>query len=156
MLDYPSRKIHQAKNILSLVDGDTRRMIQEFFSFVDSTPHTSVEEIYTSTFDLQPSCYPYIGYQLFGEDYKRGSFMAKLKEVYKDYDFEYDEKELPDHISIVLSFLPHYTFEEREEFIEYCLLPSIKKMSEGLSDENPYKKVLSALLKLLNGGDNYA
>jgi len=39
-----------------------------------------MEELYTRTFDLQAVCSPYVGYQLFGDSYKRGIFMARLNE----------------------------------------------------------------------------
>ncbi|MET0112525.1 MULTISPECIES: Nitrate reductase, delta subunit (fragment) [Limnospira] len=46
--------------------------LADFVQFLQNTPTPNLEEIYTSTFDLNPTCYPYLGYQLFGDGYQRG------------------------------------------------------------------------------------
>ncbi|HEY4716705.1 MAG TPA: nitrate reductase molybdenum cofactor assembly chaperone [bacterium] len=153
LLEYPlAGSLEYLKNFdpNSISDNEAEKLIRKFLQFIGITNLDTVQELYATTFDLQPSCYPYIGYHLFGEDYRRGSFMAKLKEVYRDYKYDYNEKELPDHVSVVLGFLPRYdNEEERVEFIEFCLLPSVEKMEQGLSDGNPYKDPIRALLIIL-------
>jgi len=115
---------------------------------------TRMEEIYTRTFDMQPVCFPYVGFQLFGESYKRGAFMAKLVEGYRDFGYAAGE-ELPDHAAVVLRFLslgPQARDGEfgRVLFIE-GLLPALRKMAAALQGEaaNPYGAILSALLLVL-------
>ena len=36
------------------------------------------EELHTRTLDLNPPAAPYVGYQIWGESYQRGAFLAKM------------------------------------------------------------------------------
>lgn len=40
------------------------------------------EELATRTLDLSPAAAPYIGFQVWGESYQRGEFMAKLNRAH--------------------------------------------------------------------------
>lgn len=106
-----------------------------------------MQEIFTRTFDLGPVCYPYIGYQLFGEDYKRGNFMVTLLEGFKANGFAPPEGELPDHLAVCLNFLAVLNKEDLvEAFYEECLIPSLEKMTASFEGEaNPYNFLIKAI-----------
>jgi nitrate reductase delta subunit len=110
----------------------------------------NMEELYTVTFDMQPVCYPYIGYQLFGESYKRGAFMAQLNETYHALGYSAGQ-ELPDHLSVILRFLGLDTTNREDDFcralLQEGLTPALEKMLQafGKESENPYLGLLSAL-----------
>ncbi len=113
-----------------------------------------IEEIYTRTFDMQPVSYPYVGYHLFGESYKRGAFMAQLNEGYRAVGFSAG-KELPDHVAVILRFLASSVAARTGEFgrtlIEDGLTPTLEKMVRELDApaDNPYAALVSALLLVL-------
>jgi nitrate reductase assembly molybdenum cofactor insertion protein NarJ len=72
--------------------------------------------------------------------------MAKLKEHYKAHGFS-EEKELPDHLSVMLRFLSaNCNDAESQELIRECMLPALSKMIGALNGvkENPYRAVLKA------------
>jgi len=95
-----------------------------------------------------------VGHYIFGEDYRRSYFMVGLKEAFRTYGYSYDERELPDHIAVVLGFLPRYeNEEERNDLISLCLLPALERMRENLKEENPYRAVLEVIYRLLKGGE---
>lgn len=131
--------------------------VARFGSLVESMPLGRLEELYTSTFDLQPVCCPYLGFHLFGESYKRGAFMAKLKEEYRQHGFDAGN-ELPDHLCVLLRFLALVKDEAlSKDLIELCVTPSLAKMVEGFeSSTNPYAALLRALLSLLRSADGHA
>jgi nitrate reductase delta subunit len=129
-------------------------LLEDFYQQLEKRSLEQMQEIYTSTFDMQPVCYPYIGYQLFGESYKRGAFMAHLSEAYRVSGYPI-EKELPDHISVVLRFLGTDAARRQDDFGQALLregmLPALKKMADvlGLQIDNPYTDLVSALLLVL-------
>lgn len=108
------------------------------------------EELYTLTFDMQPVCYPYVGYHLFGETYKRGAFMAQLNEAYHAFGY-FPECELPDHIPTILRFLGLDSANRRGDFCQTLLsegvVPALDKMRATFSEtsQNPYAHLLTAL-----------
>jgi nitrate reductase molybdenum cofactor assembly chaperone NarJ/NarW len=111
-------------------------------------PH-ELEEVYSSTFDLYPACAPYVGHHLCGEGPKRGVFMAKLADVYRQDGFDQGSipGELPDHVSVVLRYLaavPAGT--SRQALLQDGLVPALDKMLEApLDPDNAYRSVLTAL-----------
>lgn len=113
-----------------------------------------LRELYTATFDMQPVCYPYIGYHLFGESYKRGALMAQLNEAYRAFGYSAGQ-ELPDHLPIALRFLGLGAANREDEFCQTLLnsglVPALEKMlrSFGAQSENPYFWLLSALQQFL-------
>ena len=158
LLDYPtlvtSLKAGHCYERLQQSQPDVAPLLESFYRVMEQRNLEQMQELYTTTFDMQPVCYPYIGYQLFGESYKRGVFMAQLNEAY--HAFEYSAGlELPDHISIILYFLGLDTANRQSEFCQALLneglKPALGKMLQtfGPQSENPYFHLLSALQSFL-------
>jgi nitrate reductase delta subunit len=153
ILAYPTPSLHNQANdcasLLTYLDTDAVSLLNEFQTFLKITTLERMEEIYTRTFDLQAICHPYVGYQLFGNGSQRGAFMAGIKEHYKACGFSAGN-ELPDHLGIMLRFASTCTNAEREELVNECIVPAVKKMVSGFEDtSNPYRGVLQALLLVL-------
>ncbi len=164
ILEYPTDSIYECfDECISLLrgwDGEAAKLLKEFESTLARVSLPKVQEIYTCTFDLQPACYPYVGYHLFGEDYRRGLFMAGLKREYEARGFSVG-RELPDHLAVMLRFLagPCGDYENSELILE-CLIPALEKMLAGgfKEGDNPYRGILRALLLMLQeqGAQNKA
>ncbi len=155
LLEYPSPMLQEiGREGCELMAGDyplASEKIRNFLEFIESTPDTRLEEIYTVTFDLNPVCYPYPGFHLFGESYKRGEFLAKLRQKYRDRGFVEEGNELADRLSVMLRFLATLEPEETlaRELIEDCLIPALHKMNAGFKEGNPYASIFQALLSVL-------
>jgi nitrate reductase molybdenum cofactor assembly chaperone NarJ/NarW len=155
LLEYPTpalaRQVNACLDSLNPVQPAAAEELTQFQSSLQQHSQAQIEELYTRTFDMQPVCYPYIGYQLFGESYKRGAFMARLVEGYRLNGFDAG-KELPDHVSVVLRFLAHSPEAWKSDFgqplLLEALLPALEKMAQALAG-NPYQAILSALLLFL-------
>ena len=109
---------------------------------------------YTSTFDLAPSCTPYLGIHLFGdENPDRARLMVGLKLAYKRLGIE-PTSELPDHVAEVLAFAERGDVEEYDELLQFVLVPALTKMNAILSPtRNPYRHLVAAALhEVSNGG----
>lgn len=107
-----------------------------------------LQEAYTAAFDLLPDCTPNLGHHIFGDDARRGVFLAELKARMEARGMALGV-ELPDHIGLILHYLDAAE-EERPTLIEDCLIPAVSRMLEVLNDKgNPYEHALRALLNLL-------
>jgi nitrate reductase delta subunit len=158
LLEYPSLttplKAGLCYEQLQASQPDAANLLESFYHEMEKRTLAQLQELYTSTFDMQPVCYPYVGYQLFGESYKRGAFMAHLNEAYHGADFS-TGKELPDHVSMVLRFLGLDRTKREHEFggtlLREGLVPALEKMADILGRQagNPYGDVVSALLLIL-------
>lgn len=155
LLEYPNNHpLHQFEvnwNSFGELNAEILQHIQKFREGISELSLTALQELYTRTFDLQMICYPYVGYHLFGESYKRGAFMSQLKERYQRYGFSAGN-ELPDHLGMLLRFISNIDDEEESVvLIEDGLLPALKKMKKAFDGtQNPYGFLLIALDNLLN------
>jgi len=166
LLDYPRTALTGvAGECAALVAGrsvEAAAFLREFESFAEKTPLTRLEEIYTSVFELDATCHPYIGYHLFGESYKRSVFLLALKERYRSCNVNCGV-ELPDHLAVILRFLAvNENMAETEEMISEALHPALGKMLKNKDEEPPdpdipkppargeeYRRVLHALRSVL-------
>ena len=154
LLEYPSAETtEQARDCLEQLkptQPETADALEKFVRRLDQQSLEKMRELYTITFDMQPVCYPYVGYHLFGESYKRGAFMAQLNEAYHAFGYS-AEQELPDHLAVILRFLGLASTNRSGEFCQTLLnsglMPALEKMLKVFNNdsENPYARLLSAL-----------
>ena len=154
VLDYPRGPLLQEINprIARVASeySEAAGLLAEFRCAVEDLPLGKLEEIYTSSFDLRAESSLYLGYHLFGEDWKRSALMARLKSWYKSKNFDCGT-EMPDHLSVVLRFLGQYPDDpDAQEFITECLVPAVTRIIAGLQDQGgPYAAALHSLLVIV-------
>jgi nitrate reductase molybdenum cofactor assembly chaperone len=124
--------------------------LREFDGQIRALTETQREELYTRTFDLTPSCDPYLSSQAFGEEsYQRGQLMIGLAQAYRTAGYEW-EPELPDHVAVVLGFAPRFDRDEWHELVEHCLYPALMKLTSGLAtSSNPYSKLFACIVRVV-------
>lgn len=154
LLEYPASAMTQeAKQLLQQLKPahpEAVEMLEKFIIVIQQHSPAKIQELYTTTFDMQPVCYPYVGYQLFGESYKRGAFMAQLNEAYHTVGYSAG-LELPDHLPVILRFMGLDSTNRQGDFcqtlVKEGVIPSLEKMLKifGEGSENPYFGLLSAL-----------
>lgn len=154
LLEYPtaaiSQQAEQCLQQLKPVHPEAAEVFARFACAIGQYSLERIQELYTTIFDMQPVCYPYVGYHLFGESYKRGAFMARLNETYRTFGYSAGQ-ELPDHLSTILRFLSLDAANRRGDFcrslVDEGLVPALGKMLRtfGTQSENPYHALLSAL-----------
>jgi nitrate reductase molybdenum cofactor assembly chaperone NarJ/NarW len=151
VLDYPgletSEQSQRCASELDAVLPSGAELLRKFQESHRKSGTARLQEIYTGSFDMQPDCALNLSYHLFGEDQRRGLFLAKLKELYEQAGF-HPGNELPDHLCLMLRYLATDTAPAaKEDLIENCLLPAVSKIRRGLDEAlNPYGYVLDALL----------
>ena len=105
-----------------------RQLQTSYTSFLRQITSLSIEdweELYTRTLDLSPAVAPYIGFQMWGEGYQRGSFMALMNHALRMEGIE-TEGELPDHLIPVLRYLEVASHPPAE--LLNVLKPAVKRM----------------------------
>jgi nitrate reductase molybdenum cofactor assembly chaperone len=177
LLSYPKEglieEVRECEALIAAAKAEARLLLNRFRKFVEAAPLSQMEEIYTSTFDLEAACQPYVGYHLLGESYKRSAFLLELSQLYRKKGLAV-EKELPDHLGQLLRFLT--VCDDAclaDELVNEAVLPALEKMfaedeDSGVSAEesdsappasehslnsthslHPYKWVLQALKRVL-------
>jgi nitrate reductase delta subunit len=122
--------------------------VKAFAAEMASLDLPSQQSTYTSTFDLAPSCTPYLGIHLFGdENPDRARLMVGLRLAYQRVGMAPDPVELPDHVAEVLRFAARDDVSEREDLRRFVLVPALQKMSDLLAPTaNPYRHLVAAAL----------
>ncbi len=154
ILQYPQddlvEKAREVKALLSEIDGEAAQEMDQFLSYAQSGSPGVMEELYTSTFDLNPVCSPYIGYHLFGESFKRGAFLVNVNEALRQHGIDV-ANELPDHLALVLRLYAEVKKGDlADDLRDECLMPVIDKMEQAFGkSENVYRKILRATRSML-------
>jgi nitrate reductase assembly molybdenum cofactor insertion protein NarJ len=124
--------------------------LDPFIQYIEITPIEFQQEYYVSTFDVQPLCCLDIGYVLFGEDNRRGQFLANLKAEHRKAGNDYGT-ELPDNLTVLLTLLPKLTDSLfAEELVVSLVIPAVNEIiSEFRSDRNHYKALLRIVAAIM-------
>ena len=123
--------------------------LDRFASYVRGARLEELEESFTRTFDLNPVCCLEVGWQLYGEDYNRGSFMVEMRQRIRSHGIT-ETLELPDHLANLLPLLGRMEPQEAGPLCASYVLPALVKMQTGLEgNNNPYEEVLFALRQLI-------
>lgn len=152
ILDYPTDSMEEPLNAcvaaMASECSEAGELLEKFRALIAGRSMGALQELYTHAFDLRPDCTPNLGYHLFGDDSRRGVFLAELKERLERSGIAIGV-ELPDHLSLILRYMDAEE-EERPVLIEDCLLPALSRMAEILgSGDNPYQYALRSLMRWL-------
>ena len=141
LLEYPDASFPS-----KLLACGNRNVFSPLVTALQGLSLSQLQELYTRTFDLNPVCALEIGYHLFGENYKRGEFLAGLRETEASFELG-QEQQLPDYLPVLLRLITKLPDEElRVSLIAECMIPAIDKMLISLKDgENPYRHLLGAV-----------
>lgn len=151
---YPSEDLRKHtdewRNITLRYNPDLMVYLDPFFKHIDNESIEYRQEYFVSTFYVQPLCCLDIGYVLFGEDYRRGQFMANLKMEHRLAGNDCGT-ELPDHLPVLLTLLPKMQDGRlAEELVFSLMIPALHEMIEVFkSDDNYYKGLLRIVLMIM-------
>jgi nitrate reductase assembly molybdenum cofactor insertion protein NarJ len=144
LLRYPDDSYHG-----SLETARVAFPIDPFCEAVRGLGIAHLQAIYTNTFDLAPSCSPYLGVHLFGDE---GRERAALMLGLRSGGVAADGRELPDHVAEVLAHAGRFDGEEWADLRELVLKPALAKMEVLLaSTPNPYRHLVAAIRNELGG-----
>lgn len=142
---YPTPASHALlANETASLGGPLGKQMRKFCTAVGQLTLGEWEELHTRTLDLSPLFIPYVGYVLWGENYRRGEFMADLKRDMERLGVDL-AGELPDHLDPILRYLDVATDPLSDLMVDLPraiaeMRTTLKKADSG----NPYRYLLSA------------
>jgi nitrate reductase delta subunit len=141
LLEYPHGPVVEAARacqaLLTVEHPEAASLVAELAAVAEAAPPGRLEEMYTGTFDLNGICYPYVGYHLFGESYKRSLLLVGLKQRYGAVGLD-TGSELADHAAVVLRFLEVLDdAQEARELVQEALLPALVRMTSKSEQGEP-------------------
>ncbi len=152
ILAYPSGDIYRQTELLSQqvlkAEPEQAKVMETFYNFVIESRLEHIEESFTRSFDMNPSCCLELGWHLYGEDYQRGVFLVNMRQSLKEEQLD-ENAELPDHLSHCLRLFTLLEPEDREVFSQKYMQPAITKIRTSLEPENPYTCVIDLVQHLL-------
>ena len=153
LLDYPSEALAAraaaAADALKWQPTIWLDLLEAFALEAQLIPVGELEEMYTRTFDLNPSCTLELGWHLFGETYKRGSFLANLREALRTHEVP-EGSALPDFLPTLLRLLPKLRHDDAQDLVRDCITPALEKLRGALGEgSGPYANLLESLSLLL-------
>jgi nitrate reductase molybdenum cofactor assembly chaperone NarJ/NarW len=149
LFSYPSGDVAGiARHCVALLGsrGFAASALRDFADWAGSVDAGEMEEVYSATFDLEPACAPYVGWQLCPDPERRNLFLSGLAEVYSREGFG-PREELGDHVAEVLRFLAMARDEQaRLTLLREGLAPAAARMASSFdARSNPYRWLLAAL-----------
>ena len=130
--------------IAGIGEDGVRHDMERFVAAVGTLELSEWEELQTDTVDLSPSFVPYVGHAVWGENYRRGAFMADLARAMLESGTSLDG-ELPDHLEPILRSLDatDRPIGDLVEVLPMALMRMAKEL-RAADKKNPYRHVLAA------------
>ena len=179
LLRYPDAdfrtRLREASDAMDDAWPEAAEALGRFAQAVEPAGPVELEELFTKTFEIQAVCCLEVGYVIFGEDYRRGIFLAQLKDEHRHAGHDCGI-ELADHISNVVALLGLSGREDVRRDLAAVAIAAVRSMLEGFGEDrvrarieklkrqheaviqeelnygNPYRFVLTAVLRLLEAG----
>jgi len=153
LLEYPQPNIHQiaqrCRDLLEVGFPQESSAVERFIAQIKDLSYEDIEELYSRTFDMGPTCTLEIGWHLFGENYDRGTFLVWMRQQLRDWSID-ESGELPDHAMHVLRILGRIEPFKANGFSTACVLPALTVVQSGLrGKDNPFEHILNAVCQFL-------
>lgn len=147
LLDYPDES--QPLDVLDAAVAELPSVVGEplarFLAHRRSTPLQRLQEDYVETFDTRRRCTLFLTYFLHGDTRKRGMALLRFKHAFMAAGLEIDDRELPDHLAVVLEFAATADLETgRRLLLDHRAGLELLRLS--LTDlDSPYADVVTAV-----------
>lgn len=119
-----------------------------FADFAATTAIGDWEEIYVRTFDGNVERALEVGWQVFGEQYARGVFLVRMRELIRACGVT-ESSELPDHLTHVLRVLGRTDEATASMIATSAVRPSLTRILADLPQDDPYAALLRAVSEVV-------
>ncbi len=114
--------------------------------WLEKSEKLTIDETYTTLFDLKPACTLDIGHHVYGEAYQRGALLSGLVAEHREHGIDLND-ELPDYLPTVLRLLGRLPdTPERTLFMERIIGVAVGRMKKQLIQiDTPWAHAVSSL-----------
>lgn len=110
LLQYPDEELILSLEALKeaveqIPQPEQRQSCAIFLDYLGNNPLIRLQEVYTSTFDLNPETCLNLTYHRWGDTRERGSALVDFHQLYHAAGYVCGTRELPDYLPLVLEFL---------------------------------------------------
>jgi nitrate reductase delta subunit len=127
---------------------DAAACLDAFAARIDGMSLEELQERFTGSFDLNPTCTLDLGWHLFGEQYERGAFLVEIRDALREQGIP-ESSELPDHLTHVLTLLGRLEPDRAEALAVRAVRPALDRILAGVTErENPFADLLRAAAAL--------
>ncbi len=145
LLTYPGADYHAYLHECAvLAPAELAHAIGDFVAAASSVPLKQLQEQFSATFELNPSCALDLGWHLFGEKYERGLLLTRMRRELRRHGIV-ETDQLPDHLSHALRLLGSMDRAEGEDFAGAVVLPAMSKLVPAAAQHEPFGKLLSVV-----------
>jgi nitrate reductase assembly molybdenum cofactor insertion protein NarJ len=154
LFDYPDQKtddlIRLTNDLLHANNPAATTTFLQFQQTILGMDLHSREEYFINTFEVEALISMDLGYILFGEDYKRGNFLAMMQQEQISAGNDLGS-ELADHLPNVMRLLPLMSEQEVAEELAYSIiLPAIREILKKFENtDNVYQYAFETVLKVM-------
>jgi nitrate reductase assembly molybdenum cofactor insertion protein NarJ len=155
LFDYPDQKtddlLDYTSDILQAQYPSVIDTFRQFGELIRGMDLHSREEYFINTFEVEALISMDLGYILFGEDYKRGNFLAMMQQEQTEAGNNLGS-ELADHLPNVMRLLPLMAVREVAEELAYSIMiPAIREILKKFENaENVYQYAFETVLKIMD------
>ncbi|WP_110182986.1 nitrate reductase molybdenum cofactor assembly chaperone [Nocardioides solisilvae] len=106
LIDYPDedQRLDLVEAVLPGLPDELREPLARFVAHRRTAPLGELQAEYVETFDTRRRCALFLTYFLHGDTRKRGMALLRFKQTYMAAGLELGDRELPDHLAVVLEF----------------------------------------------------
>lgn len=108
LLYYPDEQLMERLDsinaLVPTLPSSMSEPLVRFLTHFDSEELRAIQEHYVAMFDMKRKVCPYLTYWTAGDTRNRGVAILKFKQAYLEAGFDLGQKEMPDHLSVVLEF----------------------------------------------------
>ncbi len=110
LLQYPDDELvlslEELKETIELIPQvEQRERCEHFLDYLGNKPLIRLQEVYTSTFDLNPPTCLNLTYHKWGDSRERGNALVDFHRLYHQAGYERSTGDLPDYLPLVLEYL---------------------------------------------------
>lgn len=153
LLGYPDEQLFANLPVIGnavdeLPDG-TAKPVRNFIDHLTATGTAAAQREYVATFDQRSRCCLYLTWWTHGDTRERGKALVQFKEVYRDHGLTPPDKELPDHLSVVLEFAATGDLDAGRAILSEHR-PAIELLRSSLAGRSsPYVQLLDVVVATL-------
>lgn len=108
----------------------------------DGLTLVAMQEQFIGAFDFDPKCSLDIGWHLYGDNYDRGDFLVRMRDLLARHGID-EGHELPDHLPHVLRLLARLPADVAATLAAESIVPALDKILDGLgAREGPYPALM--------------